>query len=116
MCRSIAPLLALIACPALAEPLSPVTDRDSFLALVEGRTLSHVGVKLVVDATGQITGHAFGRPVTGEWTWQDRYFCRSMEWGDDPVPYNCQTVDRVGDRLRFKSDHGTGEEAKLRLN
>ena len=101
---------------AVADPREPVTDRAQFLRLVEGRTLTHIGVRLTVAPDGRITGRAFGRPVTGEWIWQARYFCRSMTWGTEPIPYNCQTVDRIGGRLRFRSDRGTGDHADLGLD
>ena len=115
MRRHIALAFALLATPLAAEQRQAVTDRASFLSIVDGRALTHIGVNLIVSPDGRITGRAFGRPVTGEWTWQARYFCRSMQWGNEPLEYNCQTVDKFGNKLRFKSDRGTGEEANLRI-
>ena len=109
-------LTLVLATPALADGNQKVMDRASFVSLVEGRTLSLMGIKLNVGSDGRITGRAFGRPVTGEWTWKSRYFCRSMQWGDEPIPHNCQTVDRIGGKLRFRSDRGTGDYADLRID
>lgn len=56
-------LLLLSSTPALA--FERITDRSAFVGLVEGRTLTSLGVSLKVLADGQIAGRAFGRDVTG---------------------------------------------------
>lgn len=92
-----------------------VSDRSDFLTLVEGRTLTRLGVALTVSADGAISGRAFGREVAGRWTWRDGYFCREMSWGNQDLGGNCQMVTRTGDRLRFTSDRGAGPSADLTL-
>jgi hypothetical protein len=72
-------------------------------------------VRLVVRADGGLTGRAFGRAVTGSWTWEDGYFCRTITAGSRVLPRNCQTVARDGDTLRFTADRGAGDTADLRL-
>lgn len=105
-----------LASPAAAQDHEVVKDRAHFVSLVDGRSLSRIGVRLEVSRDGRILGRAFGRDVRGEWTWQAPYFCRSMQWGTEPLPYNCQTVRRIGAHLRFQSDRGTGDYADLRLD
>ncbi|MCL4186347.1 MAG: dihydrodipicolinate reductase [Rhodobacteraceae bacterium] len=108
--------VALGAAPAVAsEGFRQVTDPREFVALVAGRALTTLGVRLSVTADGRIAGRAFGREVTGAWRWQERYFCREMRAGVATVPDNCQAVLLRGDTLRFISDRGTGEIADLRL-
>lgn len=102
--------------PAAAQQTAVVTDRSTFIALIEGKTLTRLGVRLRVSRDGRISGRAFGKVVTGEWTWKAPYFCRSMQWGDEPLPYNCQQVSQRGQNLRFQSDRGTGQHADLRLD
>lgn len=92
-----------------------VTDRSEFVSLVAGRQLTHLGVALTVGDNGRISGRAFGKAVTGSWNWQDGYFCRTMTWGDEVLPHNCQTVRLEGSRLRFTSDQGAGDYARLTL-
>ncbi len=110
-----AAILAMVAVSARAIEFSPVRDRGVFIKLVEGRALIHIGVKLSVARDGRITGRAFGRKVTGRWSWSDGYFCRSMQWGPREIPKNCQAVGKNGSTLRFQSDRGTGEYADLTL-
>lgn len=116
MRQIILPLVLALSSPVLAEDRQPVTDRSQFVSLIEGRSLTRLGIRLNVSSDGQIIGRAFGKDVTGEWTWKAPYFCRTMQWGDEPLPYNCQTVNRIGGKLRFQSDRGTGDYADLRLD
>ena len=106
----------LIAAPAAASA-QVVTDRDAFVALVEGRSLTQrlLGVDLRVSSDGQITGGAMGGAVTGSWVWQDRFFCREMAWGSRLFDLNCQAVVLDGDLLRFTADKGAGDSAALRI-
>lgn len=118
MLRMIATVLALTPAPALADNFVPVSDRDSFVALVQGRELKHgfYPISLNVLGNGQITGRAVGWDIAGSWDWQDGYFCRDLNWGGDSLGYNCQLVEASGTgRIRFTSDRGTGDSAAFRL-
>jgi hypothetical protein len=110
--RALVLILSFMASPVLADR---VTDRTAFVGLVEGKALTSLGVKLIVTSDGGISGRAFGRDVTGRWTWNEGYFCRTMQAGDRQFARNCQVVERVGDRIRFIADRGAGETADLRL-
>ncbi|MGS4945461.1 dihydrodipicolinate reductase [Meridianimarinicoccus sp. RP-17] len=103
-----------IAAPALAD-YQPIRDRAEFLGVVTQGELTRMGIRLTVTRDGAISGSAFGREVTGNWTWEDGFFCRDLAWGDTEIGYNCQEVARDGRSLRFTSDKGTGESASLRL-
>lgn len=105
--------LLLIPFPALA--FEPVTSRDAFLSLVQGRSLVGDGVSLRVGADGSINGRGFGLRVRGTWDWDGRYFCRTLDTALRDFPRNCQTVAQDGDVLRFTADQGNGDSADLRL-
>ncbi len=108
--------LILTATPAFADSARRITDRAEFVSLVEGRDLTRFGVTLRVTADGRITGRAMGRDVTGAWDWRGEFFCRTLRWGGETLDgRNCQTVRLEGGRLRFTSDRGKGEYARLRL-
>ncbi|OWU86266.1 hypothetical protein ATO6_05375 [Oceanicola sp. 22II-s10i] len=113
----IAAMLAVLATagPSLAEAERRIDKRSEFINIVEGRKLTYLGVSLRVFRDGRITGRAFGREVTGSWNWQDGFFCRTLNWGDKPFDRNCQKVDAGDSGVRFTSDRGTGQTAKLSL-
>ncbi len=100
--------------PALAE-FAKVDDQSEFLELVAGKELRRPFINLEVTADGQITGYGVSWPVTGQWTWQEGYFCRDLYWGEDALGYNCQEVKANADRIRFTSDRGEGDSADFRL-
>ena len=110
--------LALFATPrpAQAEEFRVVERDAQFVALVEGRELRRLGIRLTVTPTGEIQGRAFGGPVTGQWRWENGYFCRDLFWNDTDLGYNCQLVQENGTALRFTSDQGAGMFADLTLD
>jgi hypothetical protein len=105
-----------IATPALAEQFEVVSDKSTFLSLVEGRELKRLGISLEVTDTGEITGRAFGRDVSGNWQWREGYFCRDLYYGTRDLGPNCQQVAINGETIRFTSDRGEGIYADLRLD
>lgn len=100
---------------ALAEVFERVTDRDDFIALTNGQTLRRFGVSLNVAPEGTITGKALGFTVSGAWTWEDGFFCRTLDYGSGSFEHNCQVVLQNGDAIRFIADRGTGDTAELKL-
>ena len=106
--------IVFAAAPAKAD-FEKVTDRNQFLELVDGKTLSRPLVKLRVAPDGRITGRGARWDVTGEWRWRDGFFCRDLYWGGDALGYNCQEVRPNGNRIRFTSDQGQGDSADFRL-
>ena len=102
------------AVPAFAE-FQQVTSRSDFVALVGGKTLTRPLVKIQVLPDGRIAGKGASWDVTGKWSWENGYLCRSLEWGGDDLGYNCQEVKTDGARVRITSDKGTGQSADFRL-
>ncbi len=102
---------------AAAADLSKIDSRTTFVKAIAGKSLNIglYGITLNVSNSGKITGRAVGRPVSGDWSWQNGFFCRSLTWGERELPYNCQRVDYGGDTIRFTSDKGAGRSADFRL-
>ncbi|WP_102109173.1 dihydrodipicolinate reductase [Oceaniglobus roseus] len=107
--------LALSAAPALAQDFRHVTDRSEFVNLISGKALTRLGIRLAVSPAGEIRGRAFGSDVTGQWSWQGDYFCRSLYYGSRNLGDNCQQVKVKGSTLRFIADRGAGQSADLTL-
>ena len=103
-----------LAIPATAE-FAKVHEQAEFLSLITGKELKRPFIKLEVTPEGEIIGQGAAWPVTGNWTWQEGYFCRDLFWGGDPLGYNCQEVKAFDGRIRFTSDRGTGDSADFRL-
>lgn len=109
-------LTALLAGTAAnADALDVVQSKSNFMQIVKGKDLTRMGIILQVAENGQITGRAFGRDVSGEWRWQDGYFCRSLYWGSRDLGDNCQQVAIDDGDIRFTSDRGKGQHANFGL-
>ncbi|MEM8730286.1 MAG: dihydrodipicolinate reductase [Pseudomonadota bacterium] len=112
--------LAFAACVLSAQPLAAefqmVDSETQFKQLVSGKTLTRPLVRLRVSPQGAISGKGMTWDVTGEWKWQNGYFCRDLEWGGEDLGYNCQQVTVNGRKIRFTSDRGTGEFADFVMN
>lgn len=107
-------IFALIAAPALAD-FAKIDDENQFVEVVNGKTLTRPLVTLEVDPAGGISGMGMRWAVTGQWSWQNGYFCRDLDWGGTDLGYNCQEVRVNDDRIRFTSDRGNGQSAVFRL-
>lgn len=112
-------LLTLLAfslpAPVLAFDL--VKTKADFLNVIHNKELQIrlYGVALKVSPQGQIAGRGGGKPVRGEWAWKGEGFCRTMVWGSEAIPYNCQAVYSDGRHIRFTSDMGQGESFTFAL-
>lgn len=111
-CLSVA--LAVCATGAQAD-FNKINDQAEFLSHVSGKTLTRPLVELRVTTDGRIEGRGSLWDVTGNWSWQNGYFCRELFWGGDALGYNCQEVQINGPRVRFTSDRGQGQSAVFRL-
>jgi len=118
--RCLVPALALglvltLALPAAAQAFERIRDADRFARLIDGRELARTGIRLQVLPQGQIAGRGLGYPVTGEWRWQDGYFCRTLDWGGSDLGHDCQAVLAQGSRVRFVAERGAGRWADFSL-
>jgi len=113
-----AAILAFLPIPALADGFEVISDKSAFLKLVKDKDL-RIGLynlTLNVAPNGQITGSALGWGITGQWSWNDGYFCREMDWSGYAIEANCQQVQaRASQTVRFVSDRGQGQSASFRL-
>jgi hypothetical protein len=100
--------------PAKAE-FSKINHIDDFKSLVAGKTLTRPLVRLEVSPEGDISGIGVTWEVSGQWVWQDGFFCRSLFWGGSELGYNCQEVAVNSGKVRFTSDRGTGDYADFNL-
>ncbi|KIN75237.1 Dihydrodipicolinate reductase [Sulfitobacter noctilucae] len=100
--------------PAMAE-YQQVTTRDDFMNLVSGKSLTRPLVRINVLNDGSISGKGATWDVTGKWSWEGGYLCRSLNWGGDDLGYNCQEVKTNGSKVRITSDKGTGDSADFTL-
>ena len=88
-----------------------IKEEDKFVNLIDGKKLKRFLIQLSVGKDGTITGTGAGIDVTGNWNWQDDYFCRNLSWGNRDLGSDCQKVELIDQKLFFTSDRGRGTTA-----
>ena len=96
---------------AAAQTNEWIKEKDRFINLINGKKLKRFLIELSVQTDGTITGMGAGTGVTGNWNWQDNYFCRNLSWGNRDLGSDCQKVELKGKKLFFTSDQGRGTTA-----
>lgn len=100
--------LALAACAA-SIPDGPISDEETFRKAIVGRTVAlQDGANMTINADNTITGAVDGEVVTGTWSFEDGYWCRTITLGDI-FTEDCQLWVVDGDRLVITRDRGNGE-------
>jgi hypothetical protein len=113
-------LLLAVMClagPMHAAAAEPVESKEDLFTAIDGRALT-MGVfrlSLNVLPDGNLTGTAMGWDITGTWSWKDGLFCREMDWSGYEIAYDCQSVEKVGEKLRFTAEYGKGRSADFNL-
>ncbi len=110
----LAAVAVALATPAAAE-LSKVNSAAEFKNIVSGKTLTRPLVRLNVGSNGTISGRGATWDISGNWTWKNGYFCRSLEWGGDDLGYDCAEVKASGRKIRFTTEQGRGDSADFSL-
>jgi hypothetical protein len=119
MLRSLLLFVLTLPLVAAADGFQPVREKSRFLDLVQNRELQNGRYSLAANVLpdGRIAGTALGKDITGQWTWQNGYFCPEMYLSGEPVDYNCLLVEAQGaERLRFTVDRGKGDSATFQLH
>ncbi|MBR9650190.1 dihydrodipicolinate reductase [Thalassovita aquimarina] len=116
MIRTLILSLALLSvAPAHAAGFRTITDRSSFLELIEGRKLTKFLYTMRFSELGQIKGWAWGRPILGNWYWQNRQLCKRVFIGTSDQGEFCVTVRFDGETMIFVPKPGDGEIEEFRV-
>ena len=92
-----------------------LTTEDEYRAMIVGKTIVWEHGSATHHEDGTITGTVGGREMTGTWSWQDEFYCRSITIADTSVPYDCQILILSGDELIAIRDRGMGESNVFQL-
>ncbi|WP_421704360.1 hypothetical protein [Aliiroseovarius sp.] len=102
-------LIALIAAPALAEPVV-LTDEAAFRAYAVDRPMGFGIGDQVIHADGTVTGEVYGPgKFTGTWAWREGFYCRVLDMGGEVTPEDCMVVQKVDEEtMRMVRERGEG--------
>ena len=88
-----------------------ITTEQEFREIAAGKKLVTEGGYVNVGEDGTLTG-AFGSgEVTGKWTWEGEYYCRTVQVGFRDLGHDCQAVLVTEDGLVFHRNKGGGRKS-----
>ena len=86
-----------------------ITTEKEFRTIVAGKKLTSKAGYSINHKDGNITGNFRDRELTGTWTWEDGYFCRSVMLGNKDLPDDCQVITVSGDKVTYIRNRGEGK-------
>lgn len=102
--------------PAAASPGDGrITSEDEYRTTIVGKRLVWESGSATHHEDGSITGNVGDREMTGTWSWQDGFYCRSIRISNTRVPDDCQILIVSGDELTVIRDGGMGDIATFRI-
>ena len=92
-----------------------LATEQEFRDAVVGRRFGNKHGYFVVHEDGTFTGEFGGKDMTGEWTWEDEFFCRSGKLGTRKIKHDCHVISLEGDKLTGHRKKGKGKKVTYRL-
>ena len=94
-----------------ADENTRIETEQEFREIAIGKKLVYNKGALTVHDDGTMTGTHGGKKVTGTWSWEDEYYCRSVKVGKKDIGHDCQVVELSGNSLIFIRKKGTGKKS-----
>ncbi len=88
-----------------------IETEEGFREIAVGKKLVYSKGALTVHDDGTITGTYDGKKLTGTWSWEDEYYCRSVKLGKKDIGHDCQVVEASGNSLIFLRNKGAGKKS-----
>ena len=101
--------------PAATPSTRRITTEQEYLDLLVGKKIGNKYGYSVVHEDGTLTGEFDKKKLTGTWSWEGEYFCRTAKLGKKDFGLNCQVVTISGDKVTFTRDKGKGKENTYRI-
>ena len=94
---------------ANALEIKAKTTADILTAITDKKLVNDKGY-IMLKSDGKIEGMSDGKSVTGEWSEQGGFYCRSMAVGDGYLDTDCQIILNTDDGLIFHRHKGAGRK------
>ena len=91
-----------------------ITTEQEFRDAVVGKKFGNKNGYFVIHEDGTFTGKFGSKKLTGEWTWEDEFYCRSGKLGSRKLKQDCQVLFLEGDTLTGNRKKGKGKKLTYR--
>ena len=92
-----------------------LTTEKEFREMVAGKRMANKHGYGIAHRDGTITGTFAGKNMTGTWSWEDQYYCRTAKLGKKKYGHNCSVVTVSGNKVILKGSKGMGKKRTYRL-
>ena len=92
-----------------------ITTEQEYRDAVVGKKFGNKHGYFVVHEDGTFTGKFDSKKMTGEWTWEGEFFCRSGKLGTRKIKRDCQAIFLEGDAMTGHRKKGKGKKVTYRL-
>ncbi len=94
---------------SFADEKTRIATEQEFREIgVEKKLVYKFGEYVIVHDDGTLSGYFSGKPLSGNWSWEDGYYCRTVSLGGKDLGHDCQIVELSGNRLNFIRKKGKG--------
>ena len=92
-----------------------ITTEQEFRDALVGRRAGDERGYFIVHEGGTLTGKFNNRKLTGKWTWEEQFFCRTAKLGSQKLGRSCQVLSIEGDTLTATGKKGKGKKVTYRI-
>ena len=92
-----------------------ITTEREYRDAVVGKRFGNKDGYFVVHDDGTFTGKFGNKKLTGKWTWEDEFYCRSGKLGSRKIKRDCQVIFLEGDTVTNHRKKGKGKKVTYRL-
>ena len=105
----------VVATTAFGGEFKRLKTKSEYLTTVADRKLVAEWGWVIAASDGTMMGQINGQPAQGKWNWQGGYWCRTISYGSNDLPRNCQTVHVSGDTVVSIRDKGKGKQTAMKI-
>ena len=88
-----------------------ITTEQEFRATAVGKKMVTKGGYVNFGEDGSLSGEFSGKKLTGKWSWEDGYFCRTVKLGGKDRGHDCQVVLATEDGVVLHRKKGQGKKS-----
>ena len=96
-----------------ADPNKRIETEQEYREKVVGKKLVQENGYVMSHEDGTVSGEFGDQSLSGTWTWEDKYFCRTVTLGTRDFGRDCQVVEVSGDSLTVIRNKGEGKRSPV---
>jgi len=101
--------------PAATPSTRRITTEREFRDLLVGKKITNKDGYVVTHEDGTLTGKFGKKELTGTWSWEGEYFCRTAKLGKKDFGLDCQVVVVSEDKVTYTRKRGKGKKNTYRI-